>query len=68
MGGDRRRDTVWVGCFPGGSVIRNPPADAGDTGLIPGLGQSHMHVRLWTEATEPVLQSPGARTTEADMP
>ena len=28
--------------FPGGSVIKNPPADAGDTGLIPNLGRSHM--------------------------
>ena len=25
--------------FPGGSVIKNPPANAGDTGLIPGLGR-----------------------------
>ena len=25
---------------PGGSVVRNPPASAGDTGLIPGLGRS----------------------------
>ena len=25
--------------FPGGSVVKNPPADAGDRGLIPGLGQ-----------------------------
>ena len=22
--------------FPGGSVVKNPPADAGDTGLISG--------------------------------
>ena len=22
--------------FPGGSVVKNPPADAGDVGLIPG--------------------------------
>ena len=28
--------------FPGGSVIKNPPAKAGDLGLIPGLGRSHM--------------------------
>ena len=28
--------------FPGGTVIKNPPADAGDTGLSPGLGRSHM--------------------------
>ena len=26
--------------FPGGSVIKNPPANAGDTGLIPGSGTS----------------------------
>ena len=24
--------------FPGGSVVKNPPANAGDAGLIPGLG------------------------------
>ncbi|XP_061066516.1 NFU1 iron-sulfur cluster scaffold homolog, mitochondrial isoform X2 [Eubalaena glacialis] len=28
--------------FPGGAVFKNPPATAGDTGLIPGLGRSHM--------------------------
>ena len=26
--------------FPGGSVIKNPPADAGDESLIPGSGRS----------------------------
>ena len=26
--------------FPGGSVAKNPPADAGDVDLIPGLGRS----------------------------
>ena len=25
--------------FPGGSVVRTPPANAEDTGLIPGLGR-----------------------------
>ena len=28
--------------FPGGTVVRNPPANAGDTGLSPGSGRSHM--------------------------
>ena len=28
--------------FPGGTVVKNPPLNAGDTGLIPGLGRSHM--------------------------
>ena len=26
--------------FPGGSVVKNPPANAGDMGLIPGPGRS----------------------------
>ena len=26
--------------FPGVSVVKNPPANAGDAGLIPGLGRS----------------------------
>ena len=28
--------------FPGGTVVKNPPANAGDTGLMPGPGKSHM--------------------------
>ena len=28
--------------FPGGSAVPNPPANAGDTGSIPGPGRSHM--------------------------
>ena len=28
--------------FPGGSVVKNPPANAGDTGSIPAQGRSHM--------------------------
>ena len=28
--------------FPGGAVVKNPPANAGDTGLSPGLGRSHV--------------------------
>ena len=31
--------------FPGGSGIKNPPANAGDMSLIIGLGRSHM---LWS--------------------
>ena len=26
--------------FPGGSVVKNPPANGGDMGSIPGLGRS----------------------------
>ena len=28
--------------FPGGTLVKNPPANAGDTGSILGLGRSHM--------------------------
>ena len=28
--------------FLGGAVVKNLPANAGDTGSIPGLGRSHM--------------------------
>ena len=31
--------------FPGGKVVKNPPANAGDMGSSPGLGRSHM---LWS--------------------
>ena len=28
--------------FPGGAVVKNPPANSGDTGSSPGPGRSHM--------------------------
>ena len=28
--------------FSGGTVVKNPPANAGDTGSSPGPGRSHM--------------------------
>ena len=28
--------------FPGGTVVKNPPANAGDMGSTPGPGRSHM--------------------------
>ena len=33
---------AFLSGFPGGGVGKNLPANAGDTGLIPGLGRSHM--------------------------
>ena len=41
--------------FPGGAVVENLPANAGDTGLSPGLGRSHMPRNNW--AREPQLLS-----------
>ena len=39
--------------FPGGAVVENLPANAGDTGSSPGLGRSHMPRSNW--AREPHL-------------
>ena len=34
--------------FPGGSVVKNPPANAGDTGSIPGSGMAtHSSILVW---------------------
>ncbi|KAJ8789498.1 hypothetical protein J1605_022025 [Eschrichtius robustus] len=41
--------------FPGGAVVENMPANAGDTGSSPGLGRSHMPWSSW--AREPQLLS-----------
>ena len=41
--------------FPGGTVVENLPANAGDTGSSPGLGGSHMPRSSW--AREPQLLS-----------
>ena len=33
---------VLLGDFPGGPVVKDLPANAGDVGLIPGPGRSHV--------------------------
>ena len=33
---------MWYRDFPGGSVVKNLPANAGDTDSSPGPGRSHM--------------------------
>ena len=42
--------------FPGGAVVENLPANAGDTGSSPGLGRFHVPQSSW--ACEPQLLSP----------
>ena len=64
--------------FLGGAVVKNPPANAGDTGSSPGLGRSHMPwsnlacapqpLSLSSRTCEPQLLSPHAMTAEARMP
>ena len=36
--------------FPGGSVVKNLSANAGDVGSILGLGRSHMQWSSWAHA------------------
>ena len=33
---------MWKQDFPGGALVKNPPANAVDTGSSPVLGRSHM--------------------------
>ena len=47
------QDVSWG--FPGGAVVENLPANAGDMGSSPGLGRSHMPRSSW--ACEPQLLS-----------
>ena len=57
--------------FPCGPAVKNPPANAGDTSLIPGLGRSHVPWGSWAHASqllslcsralEPRLLSPHAQ-------
>ena len=45
--------------FPGGPVLKNLPANAGDAGLIPGFGKSH--IPWGNYACVPQLLSPCCR-------
>ena len=33
---------MYTGDVPGGPMVKNPPANAGDMGSIPGPGRFHM--------------------------
>ena len=48
-----QKSNLWG--FPGGAVVENLPANAGDTGSSPGLGRFHMPRSNW--ACEPQLLS-----------
>ena len=49
-----------------GAVDKNPPANAGHTGSVPGMGRFHMP--LCNEASVSQLLSQCVATTEACMP
>ena len=41
----KKNEASWG--FPGGAVVENLPANAGDTGSSPGLGRPHMPRSNW---------------------
>ena len=52
---DETAQNYPLGGFPGGAVVENLPANAGDMGSSPGLGGFHMPRSNW--AREPQLLS-----------
>ena len=56
--------------FPGGTVDKESPAHAEDTGWVPDPEDPHdaEQWRPWTTTTEPVPQGPQAETAEAHTP
>ena len=40
--------------FPGGTVVKKPPANAGDAGLIPGPGRFHLPRSNWDRELQPL--------------
>ena len=71
-----------IGGFPGGAVVENLPANAGDTGSSSGLGRSHMprsdqarepqllNLRVWSlcSATREAAIMRGPRTAMKSSP
>ena len=56
----RNLKKTWLWDFPGGPVVKNPPANARYVGSIPGPGRSHMlraSQLLKPPNSEPVLHS-----------
>ena len=53
----RKQTTQTLEVFLSGTVDVNPPADTGDTGSIPGLGESHVseQLSLCAATTEPAF-------------
>ena len=56
------------GGFPGGSVLKNLPANAGDTGSILGPGESHMLRSSEVCAPQLLNLCPRARAPQQEKP
>ena len=58
---NQERNKKFFQDFPGGAVVKDPPANAGDTGSSPGPGRSHMPRRSQALAS-------GARAPQQEKP
>ena len=47
-----KRVKNYIRGFPGGAVVENLPANAGDTGSTPGLGGSHVPRSNWARGPQ----------------
>ena len=56
--------------FPGGPVVKNPPSNAGDAGLIPGRGTKIPHASGQLSPRSPTTEPmhPGAHTLQRKIP
>ena len=63
-----KKSKIYLRDFPGGPVVKNPPSNARDTGLISGQGTKMPHasgqLRPCTTTTE--LACSGARTLQPE--
>ena len=56
------------GDFPGGTVVKGPPANAGDTGSSPGLGRSRVPWSSWAHASQLLILHSGAHGSQLPRP
>ena len=54
--------------FPGGPVVKNPPANAGDMGSIPGSGRSHVMQGNWARVPQVLSLCSGAHKSQLLKP
>ena len=59
---------IWLLNFPSGPVVKNPPANVGDTDLIPAPGRSHMQWSNKACMLQLLTLSAAARALQQEKP
>ena len=55
----KKKKSLWQGAFPGGAVVKNPPASAGDMGSSPSLEDP---TSPWATTTSPSAVEPASHS------